>query len=387
MLDIGNQDFTPRSRHQWAQEVGLFLSRLAEIERQTHYIRLLTSSTPEQCTANPLTLAMLTKNWLNLSFEQRLDKLIDQFNKDPRLTGCNPFLEAIRPLLEIRNVVSHGGFAMKDGSTSERPNYCMWRYPDKSACDVGGDCPSRSNVVHIEQIEEAMSQEMHIISGLNNFTHALCAENGLDVSEPQEKLLSFEQRFAGADLQLAIGRLIVASGEIECMVVRIYQQILDPEYVGLSLSPVIKLTGYWLELSLKEKVDDLLKKLPDYAEYRLLRNVLREILELIPFRNTLAHSMVRYETSPTREVQLAAVRLERSGPKIIPAAEVRARIIKSIQLSDDLSEAIAVVVFLLVRERRNSYSPASEGGSTIELLDGAPLQSLQSGASDHHDQG
>ncbi|KPC37887.1 Uncharacterized protein AC509_2034 [Pseudomonas amygdali pv. morsprunorum] len=386
MLDLDNQDFRPRSRHQWALEVGLFLSRLAEIERQTHYIRLLANSTPEPYAAT-LSLAMLTKNWLNLTFEQRLDKLIDQINKTPKLTGCEPFLVAIRPLLEIRNVVSHGGFALKDGSTPERPNYCMWPYPEKSACDGGGDCPSRSNVVHIEQIEEAMNQEMHIISGLDNFIQALCAENGLDVNDPHEKLLSVEQRFAGADLQLAIGKLIVASGEIECMVVRIYQQILEPEYAGLSLSPVVKQIGYWLELSLKDKTDDLLKKLPDYAEYQFLRNVLREVLELIPSRNTLAHSMVRYEASPTGGVQLAAVRLERSGPKILSAAEVRARIIKSIQLSGDLSEAIAVVGFLLNRERRNSCSPASEGGSTIELLDGAPFQSLDSGAGYHHDQG
>ncbi|MHA7117202.1 hypothetical protein ACX0KM_24145, partial [Pseudomonas promysalinigenes] len=67
---------------------------------------------------------------------------------------------------------------------------------------------------------------------------------------------------------------------------------------------------------------------------------------------TLAHSILRYETSDSGALQLMAVRHVRSGLEKITKSEIVANIKKAMCLSDELSEAMARVGFELSNDRR-----------------------------------
>ncbi|MGF6455294.1 hypothetical protein [Pseudomonas frederiksbergensis] len=354
MPEVKDQIFTARSRAQWGHGIGMFFGRLAEIERQTHYLRLLSNATPRQEEVTTISLNQLSKTWVNLSFEDRLNKLITECTRDERLKHFEPYLYNTKSLIDVRNVLSHGSFAVKEGSTPEKPNYCVWCFPEDASSNSQDAQPAHLDVVHIEQLEEGMTNALHITLGLDRLIEAFSKEGKFDVSESHEKQLSLDQRYASSVLQLNIGQLITSMGAIELMIVGIYQNILNPKYDDRSLNPIRKLTGYWLSLTLKRKVDDLLEKLPETGEHVLMRKVLREVGELIAFRNILTHSIVRYEISDTGVQQLVAVRHVRSGLETIPKKEVITQIKKSMALSDDLSEAMARVGSQLNAERRES---------------------------------
>ena len=352
MLVASSQVSRTRTRSEWAYSIGMFLARLAEIERQTHYIRLLWNAAAEGVT-DPISLKKLSKNWVNLSFEERLDKLVAEVARSEHQTEFLTYFDKTKALLDLRNVLSHGTFAMKDGSNPEAPNYCIWCFPEKTDPDAKTDRPSRDDVVHIEQLEESMTDALDVIFGLDSLIKSFSKGRDIDVSETSNQHLSPEQRHASSMLQLNTGLLMVAMAEIEWMTINIYQSILHPEYDDLSSSPKRKLDGYWLSSTLKMKVDDLLKKLPKTGEHLFLMEVLREVRDLIAVRNTLAHSIIRYEISDTGALQLAAIRHVRQGLEKIPKKEVLAQIKKSMELSNKLSEAIARVSFQLIRERRS----------------------------------
>lgn len=202
-----------------------------------------------------------------------------------------------------------------------------------------------------------MGAALHVIFGLNKLIHAFSKERQFNLSDWHEQHLSLDEHHASAALQLTIGLLIVAMGEIECMTTIIYRRILEPDYDDLPLSPRRKLAGYWLDYPLKTKVEDILGKLPETGEHLFLKEVLQEIDGLIAVRNTLAHSIVRYETSDTGALQLAAVRHVRSGLGRISKPEIITHIKQSVHLSDKLSEAIARVGFQLNRERHDALFP------------------------------
>ncbi len=201
-----------------------------------------------------------------------------------------------------------------------------------------------------------MTTALHITFGLDRLFKAFSKEGEFDDSESLEKQLSLDERYASTVLQLNIGQLIVSMGAIELMTIDIYQKILKPQYDNRSLSTTRKLAGYWLTSTLKMKVDDLLEKLPETGEHLFMRKVLHEVSELIAFRNTLAHSILRYEISDAGVLQLVAVRHVRSGLEKIPKKEVITQIKRSMALSNDLSEAIARVGFQLDFERRDALS-------------------------------
>lgn len=356
MSEVNDQNFTARSYTEWAHGIGMFFGRLAEIERQTHYLRLLSNATPGQDEAVGISLNRLSKTWVNLSFEERLDKLINECARDERLKPFRPYLDKTKSLLEVRNVLSHGSFAVKNDSTPEKPNYCVWCFPENASPDSQDARPARRDVVHTEQLDQGMTTALHITFGLDRLFKAFSKEGEFDDSESLEKQLSLDERYASTVLQLNIGQLIVSMGAIELMTIDIYQKILKPQYDNRSLSPTRKLAGYWLTSTLKMKVDDLLEKLPETGEHLFMRKVLHEVSELIAFRNTLAHSILRYEISDAGVLQLVAVRHVRSGLEKIPKKEVITQIKRSMALSNDLSEAIARVGFQLDFERRDALS-------------------------------
>ncbi|AUG42733.1 hypothetical protein CXP47_23580 [Pseudomonas chlororaphis] len=352
MSEIINHSFTPRSRGQWAMGIGLFFSRLADIEKLTHHIRLLLTAASGQSKPTVISLSQLSKSWVNLSFEERLDKLIAESARNERFKDIGPHLSETKRLLDVRNVLTHGTFSIKEGSTPDKPNCCIWSFPEKPSPDPKNARPPREDAVHVEPLDQATTDGLHVIFSLEHFIKDYSEDNGYEVSDLREQRLSIEQNHAQAVLQLNIGSLIVAMGEIEWMTIDIYQKILAPEYEDRSLEPRRRLTGYWLTSTLKAKVDDLLEKLPKTGEHLFMRTVLQEITELIAFRNTLAHSIVRYEISDTGDLQLVVVRHVRSGLEKIPKPEVIAHIKRAMSLSDDLCEAIARVRSQLHRERK-----------------------------------
>ncbi|MCU7278729.1 hypothetical protein OC926_02635 [Pseudomonas peradeniyensis] len=352
MLKLDGYDFTPRSREGWAIGIGLFLSRLAEIERLTHYIRLLMISAPEKSEITTTSLGQLSKSWVNLSFEERLDKLIADISRKESFKDVEACLNDTKRLLDVRNIIMHGTFAIKVGSTPDRPNYCIWSLPKKPNPGSKSDRTLREDVVHVENFDQATSDGLHLIFKMEHFIDAYSKENGFEVNELKERRLPFELFYTQTILQSNIGWFVVAMGEIEIMIVTIYQKVLNPKYEDGALEPTRRLSGHWLDLTLKARLDDLLEKLPGTGEHIFMRAVLQAVNELIVFRNTLAHAILRYETSDSGALQLMAVRHVRSGLEKITKSEVVANIKKAMRLSDDLSEAIARVGFELNYDRR-----------------------------------
>ncbi|MBH3459276.1 hypothetical protein [Pseudomonas putida] len=352
MLELDGYDFTPRSRQGWAVGIGLFLSRLAEIERLTHYLRLLMNAVPDENKIATVSLGQLSKNWVNLSFEERLNKLIADISRKEPFKDVETCLSDTKRLLDVRHVIMHGTFATKPGSTPDRPNCCIWSPPENSTPGSKNDRALREYVVHVENLDQATSDGLHLILKMEGFIEKYSREKGFEVSEFKGQRLPSDLFYIQTILQSNIGWLVVAMGEIEIMIITIYQKILDPEYEAGALEPRRRLDGYWLGLTLKAKIDDLLEKLPQTGEYISLRAVLQTVNELLAFRNTLAHSILRYETSDSGALQLMAVRHVRSGLEKISKSEVVANIKKAMRLSDDLSEAIARVGFELNNDRR-----------------------------------
>lgn len=352
MLELEGYDFTPRSRQGWAIGIGLFLSRLAEIERLTHYIRLLMNAVPVENETTTISLGQLSKNWVNISFEERLNKLIADISRKEPFKDIETCLRDTKRLLDARNIIMHGTFAIKPGSTPDRPNYCIWSPPENPTPESKNDRALREDVVHVEDIDQAALDGLHLIYKMEGFIEKYSNEKGFEVSQLNEHRLPSNLFYIKTILQSNIGSLVVAMGEIEIMIITIYQKILNPEYEAGALEPSRKLDGYWLALTLKAKLDDLLEKLPGTGEHIFMREVLQAVNELLAFRNTLAHSILRYETSDSGALELMAVRHVRSGLEKITKSEIVANIKKAMRLSDDLSEAIARVGFELSNDRR-----------------------------------
>lgn len=345
------------SRQRWGCCIGFFLMRFADIEDAICKLKV-SLDTIRALEKNALSTPVNDppKSWHGLKVEDRAVKLIRQLENTP-LEKYSPesakeelvdLLKRLIKIVDARNALAHGTFAMKDGCAPETPNYCIF---SRAQVNERNETVAEAKIIHAKDMESQISESTHIEMKLSASAYDLMRALKLEAIPATYELVP-EARVREGELSLLIGHFMVRMGEIEGLVHMVYQSVLDPIYEEECSSPTIKLNGYWDSLTLSERIQDLLDCLPPDQEYARLREVILDLKssELVNIRNTLSHAKVCHQLSPASDrLELMAVRKTRKTPEVLAAKDIKSSVHMASDFSDSLSEALAIARMLLVK--------------------------------------
>lgn len=344
------------SRGRWAFSIGFFLMRFANIEDAICKLKVSLDAI-KALEKSPLATLVNDppRSWHDLQVEEQAAKLIRQLENIPlekyRLSkskgGLVDLLWRLIKIKDTRNTLAHGTFAMKDGCTPETPNYCIF---SRAQVNERNETVAEAKILHAKDMESQISESTHLEMGLASYAYDLMHAIKIETS-PTTCELTLEGRVREGELSLLIGRFMVYMGEIESLVHKVYQSVLDPVYGEKYNSPIIKLNGYWDSLTLSRQIQNLLDCLPHAREYVILRKVIFDLKNsgLVKIRNTLSHARVCHQLSPVSEsLALVAVRKTRKASEVITAKDIKSSICMASNFSDSLAEALAIARMSLV---------------------------------------
>lgn len=330
---------------QWPSLAAFFFRRFFELETAVNELNSALLAVAPMNSSEPRLLASASPNWLNQALEKRIDKVIARLIKldlsmpSQRWGDLHRCLDQAKLQVAVRNTLAHG-FLAQDCSMEGHGGYVMISRAVRSR---SGELVEKGKLVSCHDVQAGANRLLEIEAQLSLSFKVMLKEGLFEDKRHRASDLPWEMNFHASELCMSMGRFFISMGSIEMLIRDIYQFVLGKASYGAGLEPKSVCGEPIDSLSLAETCADLMKALPCDEAFMPLRRVIAEITqgELIEERNMLTHAGVRYVQQSDGELALMAVRCTRKGGQYRSEQQIRASIMRSIRLSDDLSEAIA----------------------------------------------